>query len=781
MASGDLDDLTKVRKQSEEGMSVGPKITKDSSKGIDQVEEQIQKLSQYLTTTMQMVAQIKSSISEFISSKDPELLTELPRQSTTSLDILSKSYNLLDRIKNTYTETNRDKEQLMFNLNSQKLEMNKFADYEQQLAEENYELVNRLGLFEQELRAMEDKVANAERIKEEAVINTEQLSSLLVDKAKEIQNLTKEKNDLNIFCKNLEQNIKLLEDLADNQKEDLLKDKQLTSNLEESNNQLQIYKEGFKVKKEEAEKLELLVNSLESQVKTLKIDLSNEQNFGVGMKKEIKELKDKIAELETMKKEYINGLGVSKLGISTLNFSRMFQHDPAGLSEQPSAPVSTFGNKAFPTVTVPVSRLVSNRESIVLGKDSSSKQPKAVASKAPSIVPSSKSPTKPSMPPNNMFNLSRDDVPKGKPTNLNDSFDMDESAPTSIVITAPKLSNPTTDSQVNIFAVPDDSAKPDNMKVQATPAITVKPPGGDNVQANLTQGTTNGISRNPTPQDKNALSPASPASQPKKPTAPVRESLSNPYFTRMSARMSLNPREVSIRVRDSRVSQVLRAVGGMDTPNGVELDLKQDYLNMLSSNTVVTQLRDLGDDVDDGKCYSDHVFLFDKSFKKNRFIIVITQYSISFFNCKKTRLLKLYLLKSLKGVTISHSNFTLCVLSFANQADVLMESYRRLAIICYLNQIVKLAELPKLAIFIRKRFIIKTDVKQQIPDKIEVSDPNNKISMPYLQDTIRNSVKSGYLTKHSKQWYGATALKNYFCLLTTIGFIYFKKYGVDFS
>jgi hypothetical protein len=36
MASGDLDDLTKVRKQSEEGMSVGPKITKDSSKGIDQ-------------------------------------------------------------------------------------------------------------------------------------------------------------------------------------------------------------------------------------------------------------------------------------------------------------------------------------------------------------------------------------------------------------------------------------------------------------------------------------------------------------------------------------------------------------------------------------------------------------------------------------------------------------------------------------------------------------------------------------------------------------------------
>jgi chromosome segregation ATPase len=245
MASEDLDDLTKVRKQSEEGMSVGPKITKDSSKGIDQIEEQIQKLSQYLTTTMQMVAQIKSSISEFISSKDSELLTELPRQSTTSLDILSKSYNLLDRIKNTYTETNRDKEQLMFNLNSQKLEMNKLADYEQQLAEENYELVNRLGLFEQELRAMEDKVANAERIKEEAVINTEQLSSLLVDKAKEIQNLTKEKNDLNIFCKNLEQNIKLLEDLADNQKEDLLKDKQLTSNLEESNNQLQIYKEGF--------------------------------------------------------------------------------------------------------------------------------------------------------------------------------------------------------------------------------------------------------------------------------------------------------------------------------------------------------------------------------------------------------------------------------------------------------------------------------------------------------------------------------------------------------
>ena len=231
----------------------------------------------------------------------------------------------------------------------------------------------------------------------------------------------------------------------------------------------------------------------------------------------------------------------------------------------------------------------------------------------------------------------------------------------------------------------------------------------------------------------------------------------------------------SLRVSNSRISNLLLAIGGY--ASGENFNIKQDFMNMSSDPKVISELAKLGDEIEQNRCYSDTLFLFTKTFKKTRFIVVVTKYAISFFNLRKNKLMKLYLLKSLKGVTISANNFTLCVLHFENQADLLIESYRRLEFVSYVNQMFKVADIPKFDLTVRKRFILKTDVKQQVPEKIEVTDPNLKINLSFLQDAVRNSRKSGYLNRVSKHWYGSHN-SECFCLLSNIGLVYFKKYGV---
>ena len=252
----------------------------------------------------------------------------------------------------------------------------------------------------------------------------------------------------------------------------------------------------------------------------------------------------------------------------------------------------------------------------------------------------------------------------------------------------------------------------------------------------------------------------------------------NPYLDDNSSVLPKFQSSV-MRVRESRVSHMLVALGGQRSE--FEFDQKQDFMGMSNQSSVRKEIERLGDTtMDSQKCYSDSIFLFDKTFKKNRCIVLVTPYSITFFNTKKTKLLKFYLLKSLQGITISAENFTLSVLHFEKQPDLLAESYRRLELISYINQMLHLSNLPKFNLTVRKKFIIKSDTKQQVPEKLEVTDPNLKINLTFLQDTIRNAKKSGYLNKIKSHWYGTNSTE-YFCLLSNIGIILFKKYGVSFG
>ncbi len=245
----------------------------------------------------------------------------------------------------------------------------------------------------------------------------------------------------------------------------------------------------------------------------------------------------------------------------------------------------------------------------------------------------------------------------------------------------------------------------------------------------------------------------------------------NPYVSRMSSVKPMQQGSV-LKVRESRVTSMLHQIGGMRD----EFNLMQDYIGIGSIDKVAEELQKFGDTtLSATKCYSDSIFLFDKSFKKSRFICVVTSHSVSFFNMRKSKLIKLFFLKSLKGITISSENYTLMVMHFEKQPDLLLESYRRLELIGYINQMIHINKLPKFSLTVRKRFIIKTDIKQQVPDQIELADPNLKVGTPAaLQETLRNAKKGGFLFKQIKNWYGSKTQTEYFCMLSNLGLILFK-------
>lgn len=565
------------------------------------------------------------------------------------MENLTKSLTLTKKAMALNLETSRERDHIMHQMNSLRLENTKLAEYEQELAAENYELMKRLGIFEEELNAANKETRKIEQTKEDIACKVDELQVKLLEKGVETENILREKNDLQVQVRSLTQSISLLEAITDNQREDIVKDRELFDSLENNNKQLQNYKQAFLDKRVECDKFEMKINSLETELRNRKAEAENENSFTLTLRKEIRDLKDKVAEYETLKKEYMNNLGVSKLGLSSLNFSKMFQHDANGGMTVP--------------VSKPVSQMVSNRESIVK-------------------------------------NAVKTDIPESTVFAFTDKIPRKQEAP-----------------QVNFFGV-DESVVNFGNKF-------------------------------------------------------ARDSEVNPYMNRESIqRLTVGS---SLRVSNSRISNLLMAIGNY--ANGTNFDIKQDYMNMSVDDKAVAELARLGDEIESHKCYSDTVFLFNKAFKKSRFIVVVTKYAISFFNLRKNKLMKLYLLKSLKGITISATNYTLCVFHFENQADLLLESYRRLEVISYINHMFKVTELPKFDLTVRKRFVLKSDVKKSAPERIEVSDPNLKINLSFLQDAVRNSRKSGYLTKVTKHWYGV-APTEYFCMLSNIGLVCFKKYGV---
>jgi hypothetical protein len=593
------------------------------------------------------------------------------------LDNVSRATSQLERLRFSFSEQGREKDFMAHTIQSLKLDLTKMTEYDQNLTEENLELVKRLGMFEDENRNLSNHARQVEELKERAEHRSDELQRKLKEAVAKAEELGLERAELSSKSKSFESQLEQI-------KEQKRKATEVASLDEEE--KIQEYKKEAAILEIELEKSRNIIQKnttllvkLESDVKLAKTDAENSKQQELTSKEELLILKARADQLEAQRKKYFNDLGTSKLGLSSLNFSKFFggEGQLATVQEEPDME-SLQNSKEGTTQQIPAN----------LGSFGFDIPPKIMVSKP--------------------FGEIKHQTPQAPPVDF-----------------------------LGRHQTPEFHFDNDAMDTNTNPYI-------------------------------DRLSAANPYMD--------RVSAANPYMDRMS---SARPKDFGsiLRVRESRVSVMLNKFTGIRD----EFDDKQDFIGLSSVDKIKEELLRFGDTtLALGRCYSDSVFLFDKNLQKNRAYVLVTQHSISFFNMKKNKLIKLYLLKSLKGITISAENFTLAVFQFDKQADLLFESYRRLELISYINQMFQQARLPKFSLVVRKRFVIKTEQNQQIPEKLEVSNPNKAMNMPFLQEAIRNSKKTGYMLKATKGWFFASSSTiEYFCLLSNIGIVYFKKYGVS--
>lgn len=205
--------------------------------------------------------------------------------------------------------------------------------------------------------------------------------------------------------------------------------------------------------------------------------------------------------------------------------------------------------------------------------------------------------------------------------------------------------------------------------------------------------------------------------------------------------------------------------------------LKRDYLNALSTEKVEFFLNKYGDTVQNGTAMSDFLLLYNSKLSKTRMRMLITSQSIYVFN-KNWQILRRYSICSLVSIIISEKDYSLMLLRFNKGYDMLVESYRRLDIILYLGELVKRNCDTGFSIKVKKRFHL--DVKGKNKEVSAAKIKKNTKKDVKVEETIRNSKKSGFM-KIRKRWFFGKSMKEYFFLLCDLGLIYFKNYGVSSS
>lgn len=208
-----------------------------------------------------------------------------------------------------------------------------------------------------------------------------------------------------------------------------------------------------------------------------------------------------------------------------------------------------------------------------------------------------------------------------------------------------------------------------------------------------------------------------------------------------------------------------------------ELSLFKDYLNLSNNILLDETLTRFGDKNIGGKCLSDHIYVFGSKMKRKRMSILVTENGIYLFTGKRNKKLKLerrYPLKNLTQVTITAKNYTLTLFSFTSGYDLLIDSYRRLDIILYIAQVVKKSgnELFKLT------YLQSFKLKKRDREEVKIDYKKNfKSQLPILQETFRNTYRCGYLKIRKRRLFGYH-FPEYFFMLSNIGIVYFKSYGV---
>jgi hypothetical protein len=108
-----------------------------------------------------------SMINSFRKRQDPSIMTDSYQMIVSCIDIVSKCVSHVYRTRQGEQDAVRDKYYHDHAINALGLDMQRMADYEAELSEENFELVKRLGLFEDELQSLQMQYEKTDKLKDE--------------------------------------------------------------------------------------------------------------------------------------------------------------------------------------------------------------------------------------------------------------------------------------------------------------------------------------------------------------------------------------------------------------------------------------------------------------------------------------------------------------------------------------------------------------------------------------------------------------------------------------
>lgn len=247
-------------------------------------------------------------------------------------------------------------------------------------------------------------------------------------------------------------------------------------------------------------------------------------------------------------------------------------------------------------------------------------------------------------------------------------------------------------------------------------------------------------------------------------------------INRFSVRSSIN-RQSYLQFNMMNLDVAIKALADQTD----DFSLYKDYLNMASRMEMDTQLSKFGDKDVDGCCFSDYIWVFDNKMRRKRKRILITgQFIYIFSESKKWKLHRNYPLSSLTQIAISAKNYTLMLLSFTQNFDLLIDSYRRLDIILYIVQRMRFTKEvekhPDFKLIYLKNFRLRKRNREEVELNYK---EGMKGELKILQETFRNSKRSGYLKLRKKRALFGYNWSTYFFMASNIGLIYFKTFGVS--
>ena len=216
------------------------------------------------------------------------------------------------------------------------------------------------------------------------------------------------------------------------------------------------------------------------------------------------------------------------------------------------------------------------------------------------------------------------------------------------------------------------------------------------------------------------------------------------------------------------------AIKGLIDAQDSDFTYNKDYLSLANNARVKKQLLKYGETLDDNNFMSESIFVYNQKLKKRRVAIIVTKTTIFVFRGKRFKLIRRSLLEDLDRVSISSKNCTLIALHFIKGYDMMIETYRRVDLILYTAMQMKKSKIPLFKLSYRKMFKLKS--KKKISAKLDAKN-NVKAALPQLQEVFRNSKKMGFM-KLQKIGFFVNSYREYFFILTNLGLVYYKNYGV---